>query len=133
MIELDNPGRGALRFQHLVLDVNGTLPVDGVFLEGVAKRIVSLQDRLIVHLVTADTHGHQSFIDQQPNLTATRLTPGNEQQQKQSFVEKLGFESVSQLDKAQTMGGCSSKPLSEFVYFRESVRQPKHFRLQIWL
>jgi soluble P-type ATPase len=94
MIELDIPGRGALQLKHLVLDVPGTLAVDGVVLEGVTERIASLQDRLIVHLVTADTHGRQPPIDQQLNLTATRLKPGNEKQQKQSFVEKLGFESV---------------------------------------
>ena len=94
MIELTIPGRGSLRLQHLVADVNGTLAIDGVLIEGLAKRIASLQDRLTVHLLTADTHGRQGLIDKQLNLTATRLSSGNEQGQKRSYVEQLGAECV---------------------------------------
>ena len=94
MIELNIPGRGALRLQHLVTDVNGTLAVDGVLIDGLAKRIAALRDRLTIHLLTADTHGRQSALDQPLNLTATRLTPGGEQAQKRAYVEKLGVDSV---------------------------------------
>ena len=94
MIELSIPGRGTVRLQHLVTDVNGTLAVDGILMEGLAKRIASLQDRLRIHLLTADTHGRQAEIDRQLNLVATRLGPGNEQEQKRAYVEKLGPECV---------------------------------------
>ncbi len=94
MIELSIPGRGSLRLQHLVSDVNGTLAIDGVLVEGLARRIASLQDRLSVHLLTADTHGRQAVIDSQLSLTATRLSPGNEQEQKRAYVEQLGAECV---------------------------------------
>ncbi len=94
MIELDIPGRGTLQLQHLVSDVNGTLAVDGALLDGLAKRIAALRDRLAVHLLTADTHGRQAVIDQQLNLTAARLTQGNEVEQKRIFVENLGAETV---------------------------------------
>ena len=94
MIELNIPGRGAFKIQHLVSDVNGTLAIDGVLIDGLAKRIASLRDRLTIHLLTADTHGRQSTIDQQLNLTATILKGGNEQEQKRLFVEKLGADSV---------------------------------------
>ena len=94
MIELNIPGRGNLQLEHLVADVNGTLAVDGVLLDGLAKRIASIRDRLTVHLLTADTHGRQSVVDQQLNLVATRLTEGNEQEQKRAFVERLGVEHV---------------------------------------
>jgi P-type E1-E2 ATPase len=94
MIELTIPGRGLIRLQHLVTDVNGTLAVDGTLIDGVAKRIASIRDRLDVHLLTADTHGLQSIIDQQLNLTGARLAPGNEPEQKRQFVEKLGAASV---------------------------------------
>jgi len=94
MIELNIPGRGTLRLQHLVTDVNGTLAVDGALIEGLARRIASVRDRLTVHLLTADTHGRQTVIDQQLNLRATRLTSGNEQEQKRLFVENLGAASV---------------------------------------
>ncbi len=94
MIELSIPGRGSLRLQHLVTDVNGTLAIDGTLIEGLAKRIASIRDRLTVHLLTADTHGRQSTIDQQLNLVATRLAPGHEQEQKRAYVQQLGSESV---------------------------------------
>ena len=89
MIELNIPGRGSLRLEHLVTDVNGTLAVDGVLIDGLAKRVAAIQDRLRVHMLTADTHGRQALIDKQLNLVATRLGAGNEQEQKRSYVEKL--------------------------------------------
>ncbi len=94
MIELSIPGRGSLRLQHLVTDVNGTLAVDGILIEGLAKRIASIQDRLTVHLLTADTHGRQATIDRQLNLVATRLSAGHEQEQKRAYVEQLGADTV---------------------------------------
>ena len=94
MIELNIPGRGGLQLQHLVTDVNGTLALDGVLIDGVPQRIAALRDRLKVHLLTADTHGRQSAIDKQLDLTGTRLTGGDEVEQKRTFVEKLGAGSV---------------------------------------
>jgi P-type E1-E2 ATPase len=94
MIEINIPGRGTLQLEYLVSDVNGTLAVDGVLIDGLAQRIASIRDRLTVHLLTADTHGRQAGIDQQLNLTATRLIGGNEQEQKRAYVKKLGSEKV---------------------------------------
>ena len=94
MIELTIPGRGELRLQHLVVDVNGTLALDGTLLEGVARRLSGLRDRLNLHMVTADTHGQQSVIDQLLNLSAVRIQRGNESAQKTEFVNSLGAESV---------------------------------------
>ena len=94
MIELNIPGRGSVRLQHLVCDVNGTLTVDGQLPEGVKQRLNSLRDRLNLHLLTADTHGKQSVIDQQLNLKAVRIQPGDEVAQKANYVQQLGAETV---------------------------------------
>ncbi|MGA7195161.1 MAG: HAD hydrolase family protein [Anaerolineales bacterium] len=94
MIEINIPGRGILQLEHLVSDVNGTLAIDGVLIDGLAKRIASVRDRITIHLLTADTHGKQAMINQQLNLTATRLIGGNEQEQKREYVKKLGSEKV---------------------------------------
>lgn len=94
MIELNIPGRGLLRLQHLVTDVNGTLAVDGQLIEGIAKKIGLLNDRFTIHLLTADTHGRQAVIDQQLNLTAVRIQPGMEAEQKAEYVRNLGAEAV---------------------------------------
>ncbi|MBT3337448.1 MAG: HAD family hydrolase [Anaerolineae bacterium] len=94
MIELTIPGRGTLRIEHLVTDVNGTLAVDGQLIEGIARQILALRDRLQIHMLTADTHGKQAEIDRQLNLTATRIQKGNEAQQKADFVQSLGADKV---------------------------------------
>ena len=52
MIELRIPGRGDLALEHLVMDVNGTLAVDGILLEGVARRIGALRSRLFFDILT---------------------------------------------------------------------------------
>jgi P-type E1-E2 ATPase len=94
MIELSIPGHGDLSLEHLVMDVNGTLAVDGILLEGVARRIGTLRNRLTVHLLTADTHGGQAAIDHLLNLQAVRIRPGDEAGQKAAFVRQLGAEHV---------------------------------------
>lgn len=94
MIEISIPNRGALRLEHLVCDVNGTLAIDGHLVDGIAKRLSALRDRLHLHLITADTHGGQARIDQQLNLTAHRLQPGAEAPQKEHYVRQLGAEHV---------------------------------------
>jgi P-type E1-E2 ATPase len=94
MIEISIPGRGNLQLEHLVCDVNGTLAVDGVLIEGVARLFKQLADRLTIHLLTADTHGRQTHIDLQLGLYARRITPGGEAGQKETYVRQLGAERV---------------------------------------
>ena len=94
MIELNLPGRGAIRLEHLVCDVNGTLAVDGRLVDGVSRLIGTLRDRLEIHLVTADTLGRQSVIDQQLGVAAVRLQPGDEAGQKADFVRQIGADRV---------------------------------------
>ena len=95
MIELTIPGRGVYELEHLVMDVNGTLAIDGQLMDGIAKKIGSLRDRLTIHLLTADTHGKQAVIDQQLGLTAVRIAPGGESLQKAEYVRRLGSEKVA--------------------------------------
>jgi len=94
MIELTIPGRGPLQLEHLVTDVNGTLALDGILIDGLAKRIATLRDRLEIHMLTADTHGRQAAIDDLINLKATRIQPGYEARTKAEFVRGLGAEKV---------------------------------------
>jgi hypothetical protein len=51
MIELTVPGRGVIKLEYLVSDVNGTIALDGQLIEGVANH---LNDRLELHQLTAD-------------------------------------------------------------------------------
>jgi len=95
MIELHIPGRGVLTLHHLVMDVNGTLAVDGILLDGVARRITTLRDRLSIHLLTANTHGNQTAIDERLGLSAVHIQPGNEAAQKADYVRKLGKDNTA--------------------------------------
>ena len=95
MIELNIPGRGVIRLEHLVCDVNGTLALDGKLIEGAASALLGLADRLTLHLLTADTHGSQDSIDQQLGLQAVRIANGAEGEAKGEYVDKLGGDSVA--------------------------------------
>jgi P-type E1-E2 ATPase len=119
MIELSIPGRGKLRIEHLVTDVNGTLAVDGQLISGLNKRIASLRDHLTVHLLTADTHGQQSLIDERLALKAVRIHAGNEAAQKAEYVRSLGSSAVvaigqgandSAMLKEAVLGVCVMSP-----------------------
>lgn len=83
---------------HLVLDVNGTLAMDGLLLPGIAERLVDLQPLLQIHLLTADTHGRQGEIDRQLGLTAIILPPpsptSSQRALKANFVIDLGAANV---------------------------------------
>jgi P-type E1-E2 ATPase len=94
MIKFNIPGRGDYELEHLVMDVNGTLAIDGQLMDGVAAKVASLRESLTVHLLTADTHGKQAVIDRQLGLFAVRIAAGGESTQKAEYVRKLGSERV---------------------------------------
>lgn len=94
MIEIDVPGRGLLRIADLVLDVNGTIAVDGQLIEGVNERLAALRSEVALHLVTADTTGRQAALDAALGLQAERITAGQEREQKAALVRALGAGSV---------------------------------------
>lgn len=90
MIEIDVPGIGRVELQHLFLDVNGTIAVDGNLVSGVAERLKDLSQKLEIHILTADTHGKQKGIDKQLGLVATRISPQHEAEQKANLVREFG-------------------------------------------
>jgi soluble P-type ATPase len=53
----DIPGRKTITIDHVVLDFNGTIAVDGKLIDGVAAAINDLAARVTVHVLTADTFG----------------------------------------------------------------------------
>lgn len=57
MIEIDIPGFGVLRLEHLILDYNGTIAVDGQSVQGVKERLIALARHVEIHVLTADTFG----------------------------------------------------------------------------
>jgi len=109
MIEIDVPGWGLLRITDVVLDVNGTIAVDGRLVEGVAGRLAALRTAVAVHLVTADTTGQQAALDAELGLRAERIAAGQEREQKAALVRALGATSVCMIGN----GANDVEPLRE--------------------
>ena len=134
MIELNVPGRGTLKLNYLVCDVNGTLALDGRFWIGVARGFKTLRDRLEIHLVSADTFGTLMQINHQLEVHAHIIPPGDETSQKAEFVRRLGAEQVVAIGQGANDRDMlqSGKPL-EFVSYPGKVRLLKHYWLPILL
>lgn len=91
MITVDAPGFGLLEISHLVLDVNGTIAVDGVLVEGVAERIETLSKELYIHAITADTRGSAAQLLDELPIEVVFLPEGmDEDKAKHSFVQTIG-------------------------------------------
>jgi P-type E1-E2 ATPase len=90
MLKVNVPGFGDLALQHLVLDLNGTIALDGEVLPGVAERLSTLSQHLTVHLISADTRGRAAQTASSLGVDLARIEPGKELQQKGQFVWSLG-------------------------------------------
>ena len=92
MIALDIPGRGTYALEHLVLDMNGTIALDGGLLPGVEELLTALRRRTHTVLVTANTHGGAERLRDDLGIELHVIHPGDEAAQKLEFVKRLGPE-----------------------------------------
>jgi soluble P-type ATPase len=90
MISIDIPGRGAYELNNLVLDMNGTIAVDGIIPEGVLKKLQDLSDNLNIYVITADTYGKLEAQREKIAAKIERVSPPGEAAQKADFIENLG-------------------------------------------
>jgi len=95
MVQLAIPGREPLRLEYLVLDLNGTLTLDGVLIEGVTERLERLRDPFEIYLLTADMHGTATDLAHSLQVQLRRIGHSNESQQKRDFVMQLGHAQVA--------------------------------------
>jgi soluble P-type ATPase len=90
LLDIAIPGAAALTLEHLLLDFNGTLAVDGRLMPGVADALRNLASRLDIHVVTADTFGTaREALDGLP-VHLVVLPPGQQDEAKRRHVEQLG-------------------------------------------
>jgi len=92
MMEVTIPGRGPLTWEHLVLDFNGTLALDGALLPGVATRLRKLSRKLELLVITADTFGSASRALAGLPLHLEVLGGGVQGERKAAAVRRLGAE-----------------------------------------
>jgi soluble P-type ATPase len=94
VIEIDIPGFGMIKLEHLVSDFTGTLSVDGILLSEVEARLNKLSEVMKVHILTSDTFGKAQEELRNVKCEMHILTGQNHDAQKEQFVNRLGAERV---------------------------------------
>jgi len=89
MVHVDIPGLGVLSIQHLVLDLNGTLTLDGRLLEGVRERLGALSGKVTIHVLTADTLGKARKICADLPVILEIIGRENQVEEKSRYVKGL--------------------------------------------
>ena len=94
MLTLEIPGHKTITAEHLVLDYNGTLAVDGRMIDGVAQLLKELSKQVSIHVLTADTFGS---VKENVGTLNFKLLIMNQLEQdiaKETYILSLGKESV---------------------------------------
>ncbi len=92
MISLNIPGFGPLNIEHLVLDYNGTIALDGNLMPGIGKTLQELSVDIEVHVLTADTFGQcEESLEGLP-VSIHVISGPAEDQSKLDYVRSLGAE-----------------------------------------
>jgi soluble P-type ATPase len=92
-LRVEIPGWRVLELKHLVLDLNGTLALDGALLPGVEQAVGQLGEHLTCHLITADTFGTAAGL-LGPEVNLALINRGDEAAQKLEIVQRLGADCV---------------------------------------
>jgi P-type E1-E2 ATPase len=92
VIKITIPGRAEYEIEHVVLDLNGTIGLDGGLLDGVATRLSRLGEEAHLTLATADTHGGASHLGHALGLDTVLLEAAGQAEQKLGVVRRLGVE-----------------------------------------
>ena len=90
MFEIEIPGFGPVKLDHLVSDFTGTLSVDGELLPGVKEKLNEISGILDLYILTADTFGKARNELEGVKCDIHILTGESHDIQKEEFVQKLG-------------------------------------------
>jgi len=97
LIEVTIPGRQTYQLSYLVLDLNGTITLDGNVIDGVREKLHALSEQLDIYIVTADTLGGAAAIAKSLGIKMHRVKAGEESAQKLRFIQQLGRENVTSI------------------------------------
>ncbi|MBE3581260.1 MAG: ATPase P [Thermoanaerobacteraceae bacterium] len=89
MLKIDLPGR-EITLDHVVLDFNGTLALDGSLLPGARKRLEDLARKAALYVFTADTIGSAAGECAGLPVEMVRVSPQEGGVDKARLVERLG-------------------------------------------
>jgi P-type E1-E2 ATPase len=94
MLKLDIPTHGLFHLEYLLLDLNGTIALDGELLPGFSAHLGRLKNILEPWLISADTQRTLAVIADSLSIRSKRLDSGEEARQKADLVKELGAHKV---------------------------------------
>ena len=101
MFAVDIPGMEHVEIDHLVLDYNGTIALDGDLIQGVPELMVELSTQLTIHVLTADTHGTvREKLGGLPCLLHV-ISPGHQNQAKLDYIQHIGCGRVAAIGNGE--------------------------------
>lgn len=94
MLEIEIPGFGSVKLEHLVSDFTGTLSHNGKLVTGVEKHLKQISEFMDIHVLTSDTFGTaESELKGLP--CKLKILDGEYHDlQKEEYVDSLGASSV---------------------------------------
>ncbi|MBW1674088.1 MAG: HAD hydrolase family protein [Deltaproteobacteria bacterium] len=90
MIEIAIPGRDKYIIRNLILDLNGTIAVDGNIIGGVKEKLAMLSQKLDIFLVTADMNKNAERLVKDLPVKLYKIKETEENNQKLRVVLKKG-------------------------------------------
>jgi P-type E1-E2 ATPase len=94
MIIVETPGVNKLEAEHLALDYNGTLAIDGKLTPGIKSRLEELSHQIKIHILTADTFGTSEKELANINCELEIIDQEMQDVHKQEYVNHLGKKKV---------------------------------------
>ncbi len=94
MLDIDIPGFDRLKLEHLVMDYNGTLALDGHLLLGAREELKLLAKDLRLHVITADTHQRAAAQLEGLPLSLHIIPTEAQAETKLEYIRELGSETV---------------------------------------
>jgi P-type E1-E2 ATPase len=92
VIDIAVPGRGHYSIEHLILDLNGTIALDGKIIGGVKERLITLSKDLTIIVVTADTNKNAMKLLKGLPVTLHTIEESRENEQKARLLREKGEE-----------------------------------------
>lgn len=96
MVNISIPGfnKEELYLQHLMLDFNGTLAIEGKLIEGVREKLNQISEKLQIHIITGNSFGTAETELEGIFSTLKLLPKENQKLEKGKYLSMLGEDSV---------------------------------------
>lgn len=92
MIRIEISGMNPLEIEHVVLDYNGTIAINGELIEGIEERLAALSALVDLHVLTADTYGSVHEQCRDLNLSIHVIGKYHQDREKLNFIESFKSE-----------------------------------------